>query len=383
MNNKVNTTKKVSEKKEYVKWDSDPQFKNYIDNSIYNLVSFRDALKLDNKGLSKLIGKSAPSIGGYINTRKLMPTDFLISLMNTSHMKNFEISIDDFLNRKIDFHKLINHSSDNTFLPDKTDYSARKRFVGTYLVYYFNQTHSKNFNGLDYDPQFRYGVLHFFEGKYTDKNDKLETLATFFDDLESAEIFKRRIEEESNQNVDKKIIDLFKLHRKYYEGELILTNNRAFIMITCNNKKDYAMFVLQTPSKYKYNHYIGGISTLNSTAHGALQLPTIQKAIFSKYSIKYSNEEIAQHLKLKDTKIEINEELSHLIKWMKNLYTMDDNCNQNLTIISDEEKLQLLKGRLITYIKNQIQNSSHSYSYIDSEDDQRCYKLIKINSPVV
>ena len=243
-----------------------------------------------------------------------------------------------------------------------------------------DQTKLKNFNGLDYDPQLRYGVLHFFEGKYSGKNDRVEVLGAFFDDLEIAEAFKKSIEDESNKSNEKRINEYFKTQRKFYEGDFILTRNRAFISLSCNNKTDFALFVLQTPSKFKYQKYIGGISTVNSTSHGAHQFPSIQKAIISRYKIPNCNEEIAQHLKLNDTKISIGEDLNELILWLKELYNIGESNNQSLSFISEKEKLGWFRNRLESYINNLIQNTSCSFSIIDSEDDQRCYKLIKINA---
>lgn len=312
---------------------------------------FRDNLKrMSNKYTQKYIadktGFSQSSINNYLTKNSEPSIQFLIALKDA-----FGIEIDDFL--------FSNYENE--------EIEARDRYIGNYLVYYYNNSAYKGEIHTNFKNTLNYGVLSIIKKSEIDKN--VIVYGSFYKDR--ADAIKTLKVANDKFNYD----DIYKLHsnsKNFYEGGIHANLNNLFLSLSSKNKDDEVYFIFNNPPSNA--EYIGGLGTINSVCRGREHNPCVQYAIISRKLINRPDGEIYNSLSLGYTDVNFDTPVSELIELFKRLYVDKNELSSNLT---NEQKESIIENKLKYYFNEIVDANMFRFAKITNHEDDVVYRILK------
>lgn len=347
------------------------------DNIIKNIKGLMAAEGFSQHEFAELTGISAAALSGYLNVNKQTIPDvtYIAKLCTVPRFKKYGLTLDDFVTHRIEFERVV-YSESTT---EDIDYTAKKGYTGTYLIYIFEQSKDKALAGVDSVRELRYGVISIFEQwNLSDENDFI-AIAKFFKTLPAAEKFKESVDdlpkhEDTFANADA-IRRIYQDNDRYYTGHLEFTMHHTFINLNSTFYGDNALMVFHAPQKKSDTDYIGGVGCVSSVSHGNNHMPIAQKIIISRYPIKRSNEEIAEHLQMNRIDIGMKAESDVLIALLRKLYV--NSADGYADFLDEQDKKSIFEGRLNQIVREYLENNLCGVGFVSTEDDYAVYNIIK------
>lgn len=304
------------------------------------------AEKYTQKYIASCTGFSQSSINNYITKSSEPSFQFLVALKNA-----FGISIDDFL-----FADLEN--------AEEVSYD---RFIGSYIVYYYNNNSYKGEVHTNLANTLNYGVISIVKEKHLDKN--VSVFGSFMKDRSEAVKLLRGVNACSS---GKEIIDMHKALGNYYKGDLKTTDQSIFIDLYSKFKGDQCYIILNNPPSN--SNYIGGVGTLNTVARGREHNPCIQFIILSKKLIDKPDGEIYECLKFDDVNVNFDYAIKDLISLFKRLYVEKNEISLSL---AENQKTAIVQNKLEYHFNEILEANVFRFAKISNREDDLIYKLIK------
>lgn len=314
---------------------------------------FKDNLKrLADKYTQKYIadktGFSQSSINNYISKNSEPSIQFLVSLKDA-----FGIDLDDFL-----FSRYENNEVED-----------RSRYIGNYLVYYYNNSAYKGEIHTNIKNTLNYGVLSIIKKSDIDKN--VIVYGSFYKDRVDA--VKTLKQADNDFDYD----SVYKLHsneKNFYEGNIHANLNNLFISLSSKDKDDEVYFIFNNPPSSA--DYIGGLGTINSVCRGREHNPCVQYAIISRKLIDRPDGEIYNCLSLGYTEVDFDTPISELVNLFKRLYVDRSELTDNLT---EDQKESIIENKLKYYFNEIVDANMFRFAKITNHEDDVVYRILKEN----
>lgn len=311
------------------------------------------SLLYSQKEIAQKTNMSTASVTNYVSGASEPSAYFLIELK-----KNFHISIDDFLTKELSAQVLLKENASNY-----------EKFIGSYIVYYYNSSAYKGKVGsYNYDI-LTYGVVSVYNSTTSPCGDGINAQAMFMLKREDAE---NALKELNSFNGDtKKIEEFYKGKEKTYQGSLEQNATQFFINLSNNN--DRCLIILNNPPSPK--HYLGGLGTVNSISRGREHIPCVQYIILSSKILQISDGEIFNLLSLGFVELSIKNETTNLIELFKNLY-----IEQTNSTLTEYQKRNIIEDTLENIISDVAEANMFRFAKVSNMEDDNYYRLIKETS---
>jgi len=298
------------------------------------------------KYIADSTGFSQSSVNNYLSKTSEPSIQFLVALKDA-----FGICVDDFLFS--DFEVEETQSFD--------------RFVGNYIIYYYNNDSYKGEVHTNIKNTLNYGVLSIFKEYELDKN--VQIVASFLKDRVNATKQLKQL----NQAKDvKEILNIFEVAGDIYKGDIRFNQQSIFVELENKEKLDNCFIVLNNPPAT--SSYVGGIGTVNSVARGREHNPCIQYIILSKRLLDVPDGEIYNCLKFDDYSVDMEVSLKDIIDLFKRLYVEKNEISLELT---ENQKQAIVKNKLEYHFNEILQANAFRFAKISNKEDDDIYKLIK------
>lgn len=315
------------------------------------MSNFQKNLKvLSNKYTQKYIadrtGFSQSSINNYLTKNSEPSIQFLIALKNA-----FGICLDDFLFSDIDVSNEVSYD----------------KFIGNYMVYYYNNNSYKGEVHVNIVNTLNYGVISVVKEKDLDKN--VVVYGTF---VKSKTEATKLLKELNATTQSKDIISKYHDMGNLYKGNISTTDQSIFIDLNNNFNGDQTFIILNNPPTK--NNYIGGVGTVNSIARGREHNPCVQFAILSKKLIDKPDGEIYNCLKFDDYNINFDYAIKDVVDLFKRLYL---DKNEISTTLTENQKNAIIQNKLEYHFDEILDANVFRFAKVSNKEDDKIYKLIK------
>lgn len=313
-----------------------------MSNFTKNLKMLSD--KYTQKYIAERTGYSQSSINNYISGTSEPSIQFLIALKNA-----FGLCLDDFLFADV----------------EETDTQSFDRFLGNYIVYYYNNSSYKGEVHTHLSNTLNYGVISIFK----ENGHNASVYGTFF--KEKAETLKL-LTKVNSLNSAQDIIDEHKFLGNMYKGDLVVNEQSIFINLSnkANNDQCYMIFN-NPPSNAKY---IGGVGTVNTISRGREHNPCVEFIILSKKLIDKPDGEIYELLKFDDYNVNFDYAIKELVDLFKRLFVENNEISANLT---ETQKVAIVQNKLEYHFNDILEANLFRFAKISNKEDDVVYKLIK------
>lgn len=302
--------------------------------------------KYTQKYIADCTGFSQSSINNYLTKSSEPSIQFLIALK-----QSFGICLDDFLFSEI----------------DTSEDLACDRFVGNYIVYYYNNNSYKGEIHTNLSNTLNYGVISIIKEKHLDKN--VIVYGTFMKG--KTEAVKMLKELNSNLSAEE-IVRMYKSTDNYYKGDLKTTQQSLFIDLYNKFNGDQCYMIFNNPPSN--SNYIGGIGTVNTVARGREHNPCVQFIILSQKLIDKPDGEIYECLKFDDINVNLDDVVKDLVDLFKRLFVSKNEISNNLT---ENQKSAILKNKLEYHFNEILEANVFRFAKISNREDDMIYKLIR------
>ncbi len=323
-----------------------------------NLTIFYNNLKfllkqnnLTQKQLSEKTTTSCASINNYINKKAEPSLSFLIKLK-----ENFGVDIDDLL--ESDLSKMLETKP--------TTNTKMDRFLGSYLLYFYNSGEYKGKVSSYSKNTLKYAVLSIIKDP---SSEKFITYANFIKNRDEAEDLKNKLDSLSSSKAKE---NLHKNLEQMYIGRLEASDKQIFIYLKSESLNDQSLMILNNPPSN--NEYLGGLGTVNSVSRGREHMPCVQFSLMSKKILKVSDGEIYNLLALGVSDINVETEAEQLINLFKNLYINNDTLKDDLTTL---QKKKIVENSLNAIVTDLIDANMFRFAKISNMEDDDYYRIIK------
>lgn len=298
------------------------------------------------KRIADMTGFSQSSINNYLTKFSEPSIQFLIALKNA-----FGINIDDFLFSDIDISEEI----------------SCDRFIGNYIVYYYNNNSYKGEVHTNISNTLNYGVISIVKEKELDKN--VAVYGTFF----KSKADTVRMLRELNSAVDTNaLVEIHKSQKNMYKGDIQLTEQSIFIDLYNSNNGDKTYMIFNNPPSIA--NYIGGVGTINTVARGREHNPCVQFLIMSKKLIDKPDGEIYECLKFDDYSVNLDFAVKDMIDLFKRLFADNNEISANLT---ENQKSAIIQNKLEYHFNEILDANVFRFAKISNKEDDMVYKLIR------
>jgi len=331
-----------------------------------NIKTLRDVLNKSQKDFAKETNISTPTLSSYENNATLPSLDFLLYLKN-----KYNISIDTFTSELLSADEIQQEMAavPSFFIP-----SNIKKYLGTYILYYYTTSTQDSKNCIIPAQALRMGLLTL----YSKSSNIVDALACFNLDSTMLENIYNSITQ--SNNIYKGTQEIQLIHKtyaqtsktNYYKGNVTFSPDNIFISLN-HNYRDCSLIILKNPNS-EQSTYIGGIGTMNSVSKGFNLDPCIQCVALSRYPLTISLDEIARELQFNHINLNMYNETLELINAFKNLYT-----KASLTSVpfSDEQKTYLIQSLLEKFVDETVTSNLFRIKKVSSDKDDDWYHLIK------
>lgn len=298
------------------------------------------------KYIAERTGFSQSSINNYLTKSSEPSIQFLIALKNS-----FGICIDDFLFSEIDLLSEVSYD----------------RFVGNYIVYYYNSSSYKGEVHVNLSNTLNYGVISIVKERELDKN--VVVYGTFVKAKSDAVKLLREVNK--CNNVDEILLCHNKLDN-LYKGSITTTDQSIFLDLCNNVNGDQTYIIFNNP--HSPTKYVGGVGTVNSIARGREHNPCIQFIIMAKKVIDKPDGEIYDCLKFDDFTVNFDYAIKDVIDLFKRLFVEKNEIATNLT---ESQKVAIVQNKLEYHFNEILQSNVFRFAKISNKEDDAVYKLIK------
>lgn len=315
------------------------------------MSNFQKNLKvLSNKYTQKYIadrtGFSQSSINNYLTKSSEPSIQFLIALKNA-----FGICLDDFLFSDIDISNEISYD----------------KFIGNYIVYYYNNNSYKGEVHTNITNTLNYGVISIIKERDFDKN--VVVYGTF---MKSKADASKLLKELNSIAEPKDMVSKYEETENIYKGNISTTDQSIFINLNNNSNGDQTFIILNNPPTK--NNYIGGAGTVNSIARGREHNPCVQFIILSKKLIEQPDGKIYDCLKFDDYNVNFDYAINDVIELFKRLYA---DKNEISTTLTENQKIAIIQNKLEYHFNEILDTNVFRFAKISNKEDDKIYKLIK------
>lgn len=298
------------------------------------------------KQIAEKTGFSQSSINNYLTKNSEPSIQFLIALKNA-----FGISVDDFLFSGLNIEET----------------KSFEKYVGNYLIYYYNNDSYKGEVHANIKNTLNYGVLSIFKEKELDKNVKV--FATFTKSrVEAVKLLKKINKMQDGAETSKS----FKDFGNVYEGNIDVNEHNIFIDLENKDNNDKTFIILNNPPTN--SSYIGGVGTVNSISRGREHNPCAQFIILSKRILDIPDGELYNLLKFDDYMIDLDDDIKEIIELFKRLYLSQNELSAEL---SETQKMAIVKNRIDLTLGNILEANAFRFAKISNREDDSVYRYIK------
>jgi transcriptional regulator with XRE-family HTH domain len=295
---------------------------------------------------------SPASVNNYISGASEPSLAFLLALKNA-----YNINIDDFVSREVDFYD-----------KNRLDNPVNKRFVGNYLMYYYNSGAYKG-RVNDYSKStINYAIISICGGNSMAENT-LKVYGVFTFNKEQAE---EKVKELNAMKSSDEIDKFYSTLDDKYDGNFEKTNEHFFIKLRNKENNDHCFLIFNNPPSL--SSYIGGLGTCNSVSRGREHMPCIQYVLLSRQILSIPEGEIYNLLSLGISDMNVNIETDKLIELFKNLYL---NQNEFTNTLSDYQKKKIVNDSLSNMLQDVVNANMFRFAKISDSEDDKYYRIIK------
>lgn len=310
---------------------------NFFQDNLKELAS-----RTSQNELAKKTGFSTASISGYISGKSEPSLKFLLALK-----ENFNIDIDSFITQKL---------SENI---TKTSSVVEDKFLGNYIVYYYDSSIYKGKASNLSKNTLRYGVISVFK-----QNSDIKVLASLMKSKENTILLKERLED---ARTVEEIVDIYS-GEDAYTGSIESTTTQVFIYIKNTNNNDQGLIILNNPPSNKT--YIGGLGTVNSVSRGREHMPCVQFMIVSRYVLQIPDGEIYNLLALGMAEVNVKNETEQLYKLFQNL-------SENADSLTEYQRLKIFEDSLSSTLLDLIDANMFRFAKVSGMEDDNYYRIIR------
>lgn len=304
------------------------------------------ASKYTQKYIADRTGFSQSSINNYLTKSSEPSIQFLIALKNA-----FGICLDDFLFSEIDVQEEFSYD----------------RFIGNYIVYYYNNNSYKGEVHTNLSNTLNYGVISIIKEKELDKN--VVVYGTFL--TSKSEAIKLLKTLNSLENISD-CVNIHEQLKNCYKGDLKTTDQSIFLDLYNKTNSDQCYMIFNNPPS-KAN-YIGGVGTVNTVARGREHNPCVQFVIMSKRLLDMPDGEIYECLKFENYSVNLDYAVKDLVELFKRLYV---DKNEISTALAEIQKVAILQNKLEYHFNEIMDANVFRFAKVSNKEDDLVYKLIK------
>ena len=303
------------------------------------------ASKYTQKYIAEKTGFSQSSINNYLTKSSEPSIQFLIALKNS-----FGICIYDFLFSEIETENQENYD----------------RFIGNYLVYYYNNNSYKGEVHTNLNSTLNYGVISIV--KETLHNNVLVYGVFMKEKTDAVNILKQLNTASSSEE----ILSIHRSSNNYYKGSLTTTRQSIYFDLYNKFNGDQCYMIFNNPPSN--TKYIGGVGTVNTMARGREHNPCVQFIILSKKLIDRPDGEIYNCLKFDDINVNLDYAIKDMVDLFKRLFAEKNEIASNLT---DNQKIAILQNKIEYHFNEILEANVFRFAKISNKEDDVIYKLIK------
>ncbi len=302
------------------------------------------------KDVAKKTGFSASSIANYLSGKSMPSITFLLQLK-----KAYKIDIDQFLISEINQNNIsISNNINNS------------KFIGNYIVYYYNSSAYKGKVGsYNYDI-LTFGIISVVNDIDFSSPKGIKAYGLFMITREKAEEYLKTLN--SFKNNLQQINDFYMQFENYYWGDLEQNTNQIFVSL--KNNIDKCLIILNNPPSNK--KYIGGLGTVNSISRGREHVPCIQYIIFSSIAFNIPDGEIYNLLALDIAEVNVKNEINELINLIKRLYLSPTQSGLN-----EFQQKRIVEDSIQNIISDAVDSNMFRFAKVSNMEDDNYYRLIK------
>lgn len=295
------------------------------------------------KYIADKTGFSQSSINNYLSKNSEPSIQFLIALKDA-----FGISVDDFL-------------FDDFKIGERESYD---RYLGNYLIYYYNNDSYKGEVHTNLKNTLNYGVLSIY--KYSSLGQSVSVNSVFTKERTEAVKLLKRLNSTSD------VASVYNEMANCYVGNISTSEQSIFIDLENKDNGDKSLVILNNPPTKQV--YIGGVGTVNSIARGREHNPCIQFAIVSKKLIDVPDGELYDLLKFDDFTINMDFAIKDIIDLFKRLYVEKNEISFELT---DNQKQAIIRNKLEYHFNEILEANLFRFAKVSNKEDDAIYKLIR------
>lgn len=298
------------------------------------------------KYIAESTGFSQSSINNYLSKSSEPSIQFLIALKNA-----FGICIDDFLFGDI---KL-------------KEQKPIDRFVGNYIVYYYNNNSYKGEVHTNLSNTLNYGVISVLREK--DLDGGFSVYGTFLPQRSEAIKLLKSVNTASDT---KEILQHHLDYNNVYKGDINMSDQSLFIELRNPTNGDQTYMIFNNP--HSQATYKGGVGTVNSVSRGREHNPCVEYIIMSRKLIDKPDGEIYDCLKFSDFYIQFDYAIKDLIDLFKRLFVEKNELSSSL---NENQKSALIKNKLEYHFNDILDANVFRFAKISNREDDMVFKLIK------
>lgn len=302
--------------------------------------------KYTQKHIAECTGFSQSSINNYLTKSSEPSIQFLIALK-----KAFGICLDDFLFSDINV----------------TETKSNERFVGNYIVYYYNNNSYKGEVHTNLSNTLNYGVISILKEKDLDSGHSV--YATFLRQRSDAIKLLKNV---NNAKRSKDIYEQHMLYNNFYKGDFEFTEQSLFIELRNSFNGDQSYMIFNNP--HSKMQYMGGAGTVNSVSRGREHNPCIEFIIMSKKLIDKPDGEIYECLRFSDYVVNLDYAMKDLLDLFKRLYVDKSEISSSL---NEAQKNAIVKNKLEYHFNDILDANVFRFAKISNKEDDMVYNLIK------
>ena len=300
--------------------------------------------KYSQKEIALNTGFSKSSISNYLKKDSEPSIQFLMALKDA-----YGINVDEFLFKEL-------------YIKEEKNYD---RFIGNYLLYYYNNDSYKGEVHLNLKNTLNFGVISIYKQKILDKNIKV--LATFSKDKNDTLKFLKKLNQSKTNDIEKMFLDF----GNFYNGHFDYNEQNIFISLDSAKYKDKTFIILNNPPST--GNYIGGVGSVNSISRGREHNPCSQFIILSKKLLDVTDGEIYNLLKFDKYTIDLNDDIDEIISLFKKLYITEYGTSN----LDEQQKVSIIKNKIEFKMRDVFETNSFRFAKISNKDDDFVYRIIK------
>lgn len=303
------------------------------------------AEKYTQKYIAQKTGFSQSSVNNYISKASEPSIQFLIALKNA-----FGIDVNEFL-------------FSNYGVGEEVNYD---RFLGNYIMYYYNNDSYKGEVHSNLKNTLNYGVLSIYKEGIL---GQVVTRASVFEDRSKAT---KLLVKCNHAGSIEELLEAHKDQGYSYVGKISTNDQSIFLEMKNNEKKDQGYIILNNPpSKSEYK---GGVAAVSSIARGREHNPCIQFMIISKKLLDVPDGDLYESLKFDKFEVNMDDNIKDIISLFKRLYVEKNDLASDLT---EAQKMAIVRNKIEYHLNEILEANVFRFAKVSNREDDRVYRLIR------